>query len=632
MLMNNKRKISVIFNSSVLTHGLIARLIKLWPADYNYFIQTESNVKYNETIDDAIISFLNRDGIYDYLKNTTDDWIIFSNDESSVSIPDMQFVDTKNKENNVSIVTSGELDDQNVIYSTESTYTPDLFLGSVAIPTTYLHLFDIDSLVSSNRWLGHDVALQCIKNNISYNLVPFYKFIMPSPNFIKGRHIIKNRKLATNILKKSSIILRNEKSLKVWIKNNTVIIGMISALPSVTTLQEVDLHNKKTIDKQLSALTKYLYNQAKSVFLFSHAKNKVFVEDKNVVIFKIDSIGDVIISTPMIESILNSKPKEVTLVTTSLIASLYSNDSRFSNVIGFDETSKISISSYDTMSILEDELVVLSDKIKNYDIAVFPRYYPDFSNGHHLAILSGIPVRIGIKNKHPNEGLFLNPKYECMLTHYSSPEHEQHEVEKINTLTTVMNLSEPEKKLFIPRTFEHLNSYKHLNDMKYVVIGVGAMNPNRRYPVEKIIDLLQIMKKNIKTSLIKCIVIGGGDITGFDIEENDQTINLIGKLSLSQAAHIIERAIAYIGNDTGTMHLAAALNIPCIEISMHPKTADLWHVNSPSRFGPWGVEKIILQPDRNIGDQCKNGCTANYPHCISQISAEDVFNALNNII
>lgn len=628
----NKINVSVVFNASKLNDVIITRLIRLWPVGFKYIIQTESDFLFNKKIKDANVSILKKDAVYEYLKNNEDDWVIFSNDDSSISIPDINFINLNKNDNSVSIVTFGEMNEYDIPYSPESTYTPDLFLGSVVIPTNYLNLIDIESLVNSNRWLGHDIALQCIKNNIDYNLIPFYDFIMPSPNFIKGRHIIKNRKLAPDILRRSSIALANVKHFESWIIKNTEIIDMINALPSVTTSKDVDLSNKNAIDKHLSSLTRFLYKNAKSVKTPSPKNNKVSLENKKVAIFKIDSIGDFIISTSIIESILNSKPKEVTLITTSLIASLYKNDRRFTNVIGFDEARKISISCYDTISMLEDELSTLDDRINNYDIAVFPRYYPDFSSGHHLAILNGIPVRIGIKNKHHNEGLYLNPMYECMLTHCCSPRHEQHEVEKINALTAVMSLSEPSKHLFIPRTFDLDYNYQYLDEFKYVVIGAGAMNPNRRYPAEKIREFLNLMKKDSRTMFMKCVIIGGEDITGFDIEKNSDTINLIGKLTLAQSANIISRAIAYVGNDTGTMHLAAALNIPCIVISMHPKTADLWHVNSPMRFGPWGVKSLILQPNRPIEEQCKDGCIAHTPHCISEIDAEDVFNSLINII
>jgi heptosyltransferase-2 len=71
------------------------------------------------------------------------------------------------------------------------------------------------------------------------------------------------------------------------------------------------------------------------------------------------------------------------------------------------------------------------------------------------------------------------------------------------------------------------------------------------------------------------------------------------------------------------MHLAAAANVPVVEISCHPKFGGAVHANSPVRFRPWGVRHVILQPEKAI-KPCTQACTALSSHCIVAVTVDQV--------
>lgn len=63
-------------------------------------------------------------------------------------------------------------------------------------------------------------------------------------------------------------------------------------------------------------------------------------------------------------------------------------------------------------------------------------------------------------------------------------------------------------------------------------------------------------------------------------------INLLGKTDVMTAAACLERCALYIGNDSGLMHMAAALDVP---------TIGLFGPGWPEIYGPWGTRTALAR-------------------------------------
>jgi ADP-heptose:LPS heptosyltransferase len=81
------------------------------------------------------------------------------------------------------------------------------------------------------------------------------------------------------------------------------------------------------------------------------------------------------------------------------------------------------------------------------------------------------------------------------------------------------------------------------------------------------------------------ILFGGSD----DREKGDRLIkawgtgaNAAGQLSVRESAVVLEKCKLYLGNDTGTMHLAAAVGLPCVALFSSMDYAGRW---SPIGWG-----------------------------------------------
>lgn len=85
-------------------------------------------------------------------------------------------------------------------------------------------------------------------------------------------------------------------------------------------------------------------------------------------------------------------------------------------------------------------------------------------------------------------------------------------------------------------------------------------------------------------------------------------LNFLTKVpDLGKLAEIFANCSAFVGGSTGPLHLAAALNLPCVAFFPPVKAM------TPVRWGPVGCKSLVIKPDSEYCDgKClsclKNGC------------------------
>ncbi|MEO8614637.1 MAG: glycosyltransferase family 9 protein [Luteolibacter sp.] len=95
-----------------------------------------------------------------------------------------------------------------------------------------------------------------------------------------------------------------------------------------------------------------------------------------------------------------------------------------------------------------------------------------------------------------------------------------------------------------------------------------------------------------------------------------------GQMGVRESAALMEQAGFYVGNDTGAMHLAAAVATPCVGIF----SAQDW----PGRWNPYGEIHRVLRTQV----ECAGCMSAECPNdvlCLRQISVETAYQACREI-
>lgn len=106
----------------------------------------------------------------------------------------------------------------------------------------------------------------------------------------------------------------------------------------------------------------------------------------------------------------------------------------------------------------------------------------------------------------------------------------------------------------------------------------------------------------------------------------DAAFSVCGQTRPVQMLFLAKRCRLYYGADTSAVHFAAAAGIPCVSITPFPLNAGEW-LSASVRYYPWKTRYTLIAPEHPL-PPCSEYCTAGEPHCIMQISAEEVIRAV----
>lgn len=125
----------------------------------------------------------------------------------------------------------------------------------------------------------------------------------------------------------------------------------------------------------------------------------------------------------------------------------------------------------------------------------------------------------------------------------------------------------------------------------WLAVAPGANWPGKKWPNRHYRELLQMAA----TAFDGAVILGSADDQpdSRSLEDLDLPVcNLVGITDLPTACAAIARAMAFVGNDSGLGHMAAALSIP---------TVTVFGPGRPERYRPWGLSAhVVLAPGRRL--------------------------------
>lgn len=148
----------------------------------------------------------------------------------------------------------------------------------------------------------------------------------------------------------------------------------------------------------------------------------------------------------------------------------------------------------------------------------------------------------------------------------------------------------------------------------------------KRWPLERYSQLVKLLRERYPEKQIDVSIIGSpaeqelGEQLAKTLKEPRQ--NLAGKTSIDQLVKHLKTRHLVVSNDTGTMHLAAALGIP---------TVGIFGSTDPVLSGPIGEgHEIVIEPV-DCSPCFKRECPIDF-RCMTRITAERVTDATARIL
>ena len=163
-----------------------------------------------------------------------------------------------------------------------------------------------------------------------------------------------------------------------------------------------------------------------------------------------------------------------------------------------------------------------------------------------------------------------------------------------------------------------------LEERVLVGFGPGSKWPSKIWPEER---FQEVGQRLIREYGVYPIVFGGPE----DRELADRLIKnwkngsvAAGALTPREAAAALSQCVLYVGNDTGTMHLAAAVDTPCVAIM----SALDW----PGRWVPYGPGHTVLRRSVPCEGCLLKVCDKEGMRCLKMIEVDDVVDACGQIL
>lgn len=162
-----------------------------------------------------------------------------------------------------------------------------------------------------------------------------------------------------------------------------------------------------------------------------------------------------------------------------------------------------------------------------------------------------------------------------------------------------------------------LQNHTERDEKRWVGVGLGAKMQSKRWGLDRYREVLQRLIK--KHDLCPVFFGGAEDAPAAEsmIQDLGRGMNACGELSLRGAARALKACLFYLGNDTGTMHLAVAAGIRCVAIFSAR--------DYPGKWYPYGAGHRVHRVPVDCEGCMLVECIEQDRKCLKSIETDEVY-------
>ncbi|MFQ5627677.1 MAG: lipopolysaccharide heptosyltransferase II [bacterium] len=331
---------------------------------------------------------------------------------------------------------------------------------------------------------------------------------------------------------------------------------------------------------------------------------------ERILIIRLSSIGDIVLTTPLIRILRNKFPQSrIDFLTKSRYASLICHHPAVSNIIEFPDDGKL------------DALIDVRKKIRAGKYDVILDLHKNFRS-IFLSALQGAEVKSRLKKYGVRRFILvktginfysrINPVYERYLD----------VARRLNIENDCLGT-----ELYFPADVASSIRSK-LSDFFPVQANIIAIAPGGGFATKKWpIEYYTQLAGRLIAAGYKCCLLGNEADKNLAAKVTDMhplCVDFTGKLNLLESAAIVAQAKKLITNDSGMMHIAEAVGTPVVAIfGSTVRELGFFPIRSDSRV----VENTAIRcrPCSHVG---RNSCPRGHFRCMRTIEPERVLSEI----
>lgn len=220
------------------------------------------------------------------------------------------------------------------------------------------------------------------------------------------------------------------------------------------------------------------------------------------------------------------------------------------------------------------------------------------------------------------------------LQHVVRPERDLPQAADLMRLLEPLGLVGQDTRLAYPLTDAERQAARELlrregaaPDRPYFAVVPGAGWPGKMWPADRFAQAADALAAGRSWT---AVLLGSPDER--ELAESvrramrSPALNLAGRTSVAEMAAVLEGARLFLGNDSGPLHLAAALQIP---------TVSLFGPTSPGKWAPQGPQHVALRKVEQC-PQCfpwhPRATCAEQGRCLKLIAVPEVVQAMEQVL
>lgn len=320
---------------------------------------------------------------------------------------------------------------------------------------------------------------------------------------------------------------------------------------------------------------------------------------EKILVIKPSSLGDVVHSLPFLNVLRDRFPRsEIHWIIAKGFEGLLEGHPMVNRllIINKNEWKKIK-NVKDTISELR--LLFKSLKKEKFDIVADLQ---GLLRSGVLTAATGASVRVGFKEAREGSSIFY--------THRVEGGKDIHAVDRYLKIAKFLGCDIADVCFPLPLSFDSSRVTQYLPDKEYAVLVPGARWKTKKWSPEKFGELASRLP-------MKFLVVGGKSDTDISNKvvnsSKGNAISIAGKTNIKELIEIMRKAKFVVSNDSGPMHIAAAIGVPVFAI---------FGPTNPLRTGPYGKGHSIIRKGVECSPCYKRSCRD--IQCMEMIGVKEV--------